>query len=310
MSDASTEDPQTGAGDGGGAAGDGGGGGAAQPGISNPGGGGQAVQPGPGGNANDPGGSGQPGTGDPSPGGQPPPGGLEPQHGDGDPQHGGQEGVVPNEPGLPGQGGLPGQRGEAVDPGAHQARHGDGGDDDPDIEYVQIPHPHHGGDQHLHAGPHPGGSGGDGMAVSIDPGSVHATAQRMRSASSELRQHAARVAPHAVLAPFPPEARAALEHRLSHLLTTLHQLVEELEHEAADLEQRAGHAEAENVQDSSGAAPAGWSGGGSDQTTRDVAAAALGGGIAAAVGGIAGRRKHSDEAAVDPQSTRPSRRPS
>lgn len=202
---------------------------------------------------------------------------------------------MPNEPGQPGHGGLPGQHGEAVDPGAHQARHGDGGDDGPDIEYVQIPHPHPGGHANVQPGPHPGGSGGDGMAVSIEPGSVHATAQRIRSASSELRQHATRVAPHAVLAPFPPEARAALEHRLSHLLVTLHQLVEELEHEAADLEQRASHAEAEGAH---------------DQTTHDVATAALGGGLGAAAAGIAGRRKRSDEATVDPQATKPSQRPS
>jgi hypothetical protein len=134
------------------------------------------------------------------------------------------------------------------------------------------------------------------MSVSIEPGSVHATAQRIRSASSELRQHATRVAPHAVLAPFPPEARAALEHRLNHLLATLHQLVEELENEAADLEQRASHADAESAHH--------------DQTTHDVATAALGGGIGAAAAGIAGRRKRSDEATVDPQATKPSPRPS
>jgi hypothetical protein len=299
MSDMPTEDPQADAGNGGGAtAGDGGGaggggggggGGAEQPGAGDQGGGGQPP-------ATGEQGTGDPGTADPGtvgpepvPGGQPTPGGPEPQHGSGDPQSGGDQGLVPNEPGTPGQGGLPGQHGQAVHPGAHDTRHQD--DDGPDVEFVQVPHqPHHDPGVVHH------GAGGDGASVSIEPSSVQFTAQRMRATSAELRHHATQVTPHTVLSPCPPEARAALEHRLSHLLATLHQLVEELEHEAADLETRAGQADGDGPHDAP-VAP--------DQAAQNLASGAIGGGVAAAAGGLAGRRGTDDDSDATVETRRP-----
>src|SRR5207247_7557504 len=114
------------------------------------------------------------------------------------------------------------------------------------------------------------------------------------------------VAPHAVLSPFSPEARAALEHRLERLLTTLHQLVEELEHEAADLEQRASQAESDGLHDApTAAAHSEWAGAAAQgQGSQNVASAMLGGGVAAAAGGLAGRRGAGEEPEEDPGATK------